>query len=79
MTALASAESGGQALSFVSSVVAEVAKSGGSYVIEKCPLAVKQQMDVFSDVGSSIEIMRRIKDQYDPANTLNPGRFAGKI
>jgi len=68
-----------QALSFVSAVVAAVAQSGGSYVIEKCPLAVKQQMDVFSDVGNSIEIMRRIKNQYDPSNTLNPGRFAGKI
>ena len=79
LTVLASAVSDEQALSFVNTVVTEVSQSSGSYVIEKCPLAVKQQMDVFSDVGNSIEIMRRIKNQYDPANTLNPGRFAGKI
>jgi glycolate oxidase FAD binding subunit len=78
-TALTSAESDEQALSFVNGVVAGVAQLGGSYVIEKCPLSVKKQMDVFSDVGDSIELMRRIKKQYDPANTLNPGRFAGKI
>jgi FAD/FMN-containing dehydrogenase len=34
---------------------------------------------VFSDVGNSIEIMRRVKKKCDPANTLNPGRFVGKI
>ena len=79
LTALASAESDAQALSFVNAVVGEAANSGGSYIIEKCPVIVKQQMDVFSDVGNAIDIMRRIKDQYDPANTLNPGRFAGKI
>lgn len=79
MTALASAPSDGQAISFVNTVVSKVAQSSGSYVVEKCPLAVKRRLDVFSDVGNSIEIMRRIKKQYDPAGTLNPGRFIGKI
>jgi glycolate oxidase FAD binding subunit len=67
------------AISFVNSVIVVVSKRQSSYVIEKCPLVVKNQLDVFSDVGSSIDLMRRIKAQYDPANTLNPGRFAGKI
>ena len=57
----------------------KLSEKPGSYVIEKCPLNVKQDMDVFSDVGSSIDLMRRIKAEYDPTNTLNPGRFAGKI
>ena len=67
------------AISFVNSVVGMVSKYQSSYVIEKCPVAVKHQLDAFSDVGSSIDVMRRIKAQYDPTNTLNPGRFAGKI
>ena len=60
-------------------IIDEISKYSGSYVIEKCPLNVKQARDVFSDVGKSIDLMRRIKAQYDPYNTLNPGRFVGKI
>ncbi|MDG0866069.1 FAD-binding oxidoreductase [Candidatus Lucifugimonas marina] len=61
------------------SITSEIEKHPASYVIEKCGLSVKQSRDVFSDVGSSIDLMKRIKNQYDPTNTLNPGRFAGKI
>lgn len=67
------------AVSFANSVVGTVSKYQSSYVIEKCPVVVKRQLDVFSDVGSSIDLMHRIKAQYDPANSLNPGRFSGKI
>ena len=63
----------------MNSIVSTVSNSNGSYIIEKCPFTVKHQIDVFSDVGNSIEIMRRVKKQCDPANTLNPGRFVGKI
>jgi glycolate oxidase FAD binding subunit len=67
------------ASAFTTIFVDEISQHSGSYVIEMCPLKVKQSIDVFSDVGSSIDLMRRIKAQYDPTNTLNPGRFAGKI
>ncbi len=77
MTILATSDSDG--LPFVNTVLASSTQHQSSYVIEKCSLNVKEAMDVFSDVGNSIELMRRIKSQYDPANTLNPGRFAGKI
>ena len=79
LTALTGVVSDEQALSFVNSIVSTVSNSNGSYIIEKCPFTVKQQIDVFSDVGNSIEIMRRVKKKCDPANTLNPGRFVGKI
>jgi glycolate oxidase FAD binding subunit len=79
LTVVAPSGDDNQAQSFVNSVVASVTKNNGTYVIEKCPLVVKQNMDVFSDVGNALELMRRIKSQYDPTNTLNPGRFAGKI
>ncbi|MDP6666660.1 MAG: FAD-binding oxidoreductase, partial [Dehalococcoidia bacterium] len=79
MTALASTSTDEQARDFVEAVFGAASHTSGSYVVERCPLTVKQQLDVFSDVGNSIELMRRIKNQYDPANILNPGRFAGKI
>jgi glycolate oxidase FAD binding subunit len=51
----------------------------GSLVIEQGSAALKSQIDVWGDVGSSFGIMRRIKDNLDPAGILNPGRFVGGI
>lgn len=79
LTVLANPSEDEQSVSITRSFVAETAKHSASYVIEKCGLEIKKSRDVFSDVGSSIDLMRRIKNQYDPSNTLNPGRFAGKI
>ena len=46
---------------------------------ERCPLPVKAGLDVWDQVGEPIAIMRRLKEQYDPGNVLNPGRFVGGI
>ncbi len=51
----------------------------GRLVIERCPAEVKARFDVWDDVGESIELMRRLKEQYDAGRTLNPGRFVGGI
>lgn len=55
---------------------------GGTAVVEHCPLAVKAGIDVW-DSGPNLEqelaIMRRIKDKFDPAGILNPGRFMGGL
>ena len=52
---------------------------GGLAVIERCPADVKGKFDVWDDVGDTVELMRRLKEQYDPGRTLNPGRFVGGI
>jgi glycolate oxidase FAD binding subunit len=36
-------------------------------------------MDVWGPVGNALELMRRVKHQFDPAGILNPGRFVGGI
>ena len=51
----------------------------GRLVIERCPAEVKAGFDVWDEVGDSITVMRRLKEQYDPSRTLNPGRFVGGI
>ena len=51
----------------------------GSVVVEHCPLAVKQKIDVWGDEPQGIEIMRRIKQRFDPLGILNPGRFIGRL
>jgi FAD/FMN-containing dehydrogenase len=54
-----------------------VAIRGGSLVIESAPHEIKNELDAWGDFGSAGELMKRVKAQLDPRNTLSPGRFAG--
>ena len=50
--------------------------SGGSLtILRDCPKGV----DRWGKLPDSIDLMRRIKHQFDPNNILNPGRFIGGI
>lgn len=51
----------------------------GSAVLEQAPLESKMSIDVWDGGGDAAAIMRRLKDQYDPNCTLNPGRFLSGI
>ena len=51
----------------------------GHVVVERCPLDVKANLDVWGDPVEGMGIMRRLKQEFDPAAILNPGRFAGGI
>ena len=51
----------------------------GTAVLEQAPLKAKQSIDVWDGGGESMAIMRRLKNQYDPDCTINPGRFVGGI
>ena len=55
------------------------ASLGGDAIVECCPAAVKQHIDVWGSQRSGMAIMRRIKRQFDPENVLNPGRFIGGL
>ncbi len=55
------------------------AESGGSLVVTAAPLAVKERLDVWGDAGNVLPLMRRLKQQFDPKGTLNPGRFIGGL
>ena len=50
-----------------------------SIVVESCPLSVKTAMDVFGEPPASLQLMRRMKQQFDPGRVLSPGRFTGRI
>ena len=39
----------------------------------------QKNMDVWGYNANNIEIMRRIKQQFDPNSILNPGRFVAGI
>lgn len=58
----------------------EVARDeGGSALVEFCPLPLKAQIDVWGQHPHGIEVMRRIKQNFDPLGILSPGRFVGRI
>jgi glycolate oxidase FAD binding subunit len=51
---------------------------GGSAVVVDAPREVKESLDVWGPVPA-LDLMRRVKDQFDPDHRLAPGRFVGGI
>ena len=51
---------------------------GGSLVVLDGPAEVKAGVDTWGPVPA-IDLMRRVKDQFDPGHRLAPGRFVGGI
>lgn len=54
-------------------------KYGGFLTILKAPIPFKQQLDVWGYRGNALDLMRRIKQQFDPKELLSPHRFVGGI
>lgn len=48
-------------------------------VILAAPPAWKAGLDVWGAAPETLDLMRAMKDQFDPQRVLNPGRFAGHI
>jgi glycolate oxidase FAD binding subunit len=63
----------------ISSIRAFLAPTGGTAVVLKAPVALRQQVDVWGDPGTALPLMKRIKHQFDPRGVLNRGRFVGGI
>jgi glycolate oxidase FAD binding subunit len=51
---------------------------GGGLVVLDAPAVVKRSVDVWGPVPAA-DLMRRVKDRFDPDRRLAPGRFAGGI
>ncbi|MEO1673192.1 MAG: FAD-linked oxidase C-terminal domain-containing protein, partial [Cyanobacteria bacterium J06631_2] len=47
----------------------------GFLSILDAPTTVKQQIDVWGYSGNALKTMTALKNQFDPQNILNPGRF----
>lgn len=56
----------------------ELERAGGSLVIHHQPSAMPA-IDAWGQPGDALPLMRAVKTQFDPRNTLNPGRFVGGI
>ncbi|MFI5934478.1 FAD-binding oxidoreductase [Actinoplanes sp. NPDC051494] len=53
-------------------------RAGGHAVVLTAPAAVRQRVDMWGPVPG-LELMRRVKDQFDPGHRFAPGRFVGGI
>ncbi len=57
-----------------------LAGQGGSVIVERCPPALKQAIDVWGPVDpEAFALMKRVKAEFDPTGVLNPGRFVGRL
>jgi glycolate oxidase FAD binding subunit len=54
------------------------ARHGGALVVLDAPAAVKEAGDTWGPVPG-LDLMRRVKDRFDPDHRLAPGRFVGGI
>lgn len=52
---------------------------GGFLTVLAAPLEIKQKLDVWGYNQNGLDMMRRIKQKFDPQNILNPHSFVGGI
>lgn len=57
----------------------QAAALGGALVVERCPVSLKSRVEAWGPGDDSTAFMRTIKNVWDPANVLAPGRFVAGI
>ena len=67
------------AATIVTAAQSVVLPSGGSVVVESCPVALKRHLDVWGPTRDDFPIMQALKAQFDPQGLFNPGRFLGRL
>ena len=53
--------------------------AGGYLSVLQAPIPFKQQIDVWGYAGNALDLMQKIKTQFDPKSLLSPRRFVGGI
>jgi glycolate oxidase FAD binding subunit len=66
-------------VNLIASLRGFLAPTGGTAVLLKAPLALRQKVDFWGDAGTALPLMKRVKQQFDPRGILNRGRFVGGI
>ncbi|MEV4279056.1 FAD-binding oxidoreductase [Actinoplanes xinjiangensis] len=68
----------GDAARVVALLRAAATAAGGHAVVLNAPPAVRDRIDMWGPVPG-LDLMRRVKDQFDPDHRFAPGRFVGGI
>ena len=53
--------------------------AGGRLLVERAPTRLKRGCDVWGPLPAGFEIMRRLKQRFDPDAILSPGRMVGRL
>ncbi len=56
-----------------------IAPHDGTAVVLRAPDAVRDSLDHWGPVGDSLDLMRRVKERFDPERRMSPGRFVGGV
>lgn len=72
-------DAGGNAYSTILALRSVLGQANGFLTVLEAPVALKQQLDIWGYTGNALELMRKIKQQFDPKNLLSPHRFVGGI
>jgi glycolate oxidase FAD binding subunit len=56
-----------------------VAPHDGTAVVLRAPESVRDRLDHWGPVGDALDLMRRVKAQFDPGHRMSPGRFVGGL
>lgn len=54
---------------------AALAARRGTLIVARAPREVMEALDPWGDVGPALRLMRGLKEKFDPAGVLAPGRF----
>ena len=68
-----------RAVMTLNSLLDDCRRVAGNLVVERVPTGVKERLKIWGEVGPDFVVMKRIKDQIDPAGVMSPGRFVGGL
>ncbi|MBW3653576.1 MAG: hypothetical protein KY433_08290 [Actinobacteria bacterium] len=51
----------------------------GTAVVLQAPDPVRASLDHWGPVGDALDLMRRVKERFDPERRMSPGRFVGGL
>jgi glycolate oxidase FAD binding subunit len=69
----------GEAVDALPLLRAAIAPHDGTAVVLRAPDAVREHLDHWGPVGDSLDLMRRVKERFDPERRMSPGRFVGGL
>jgi glycolate oxidase FAD binding subunit len=69
----------GEAVDALPGLRAAIAPHDGTAVVLRAPDAVRERLDHWGPVGDSLDLMRRVKERFDPERRMSPGRFVGGL